>query len=185
LVDLEPYVAAAVPGLGGLTAGDLGHVELHGTGVRDGGYRAESYGVTGLCLVSLVSLRTMSTTYIDGVCACARAGREGVAADSIGSHIRDRAVGLVVRRLANILPRTGSLATDNELGEGVVRRDGARKSEERKNDGLHSESEALSVQTALDLAQTASLPFLYRNILRGNYSNRCYVHSMLCLRFML
>jgi hypothetical protein len=37
LVDLEPHVAAAVPGLGCLAGGDFGHVELHGSGVRDAG----------------------------------------------------------------------------------------------------------------------------------------------------
>lgn len=71
LVDLEPHVAAAVPGLGRLARGHLGHVELHGPGVRDAGHGSEGDGVAG----------------VDGGGLRAGAGREGVAADGVGGDV--------------------------------------------------------------------------------------------------
>lgn len=44
LEDLEPYVATAVPGCGSLSARNLGHVELKGTGMADRGHGSESDG---------------------------------------------------------------------------------------------------------------------------------------------
>jgi hypothetical protein len=47
LVDLEPGVSAAVPGGGGLPAGDLCHVELESARVRDGALGGEADGGSG------------------------------------------------------------------------------------------------------------------------------------------
>jgi hypothetical protein len=71
LVDLEPHVAAAVPGLGGLARGDFGHVELHGSRVRDAGDGCEGDGVA--C--------------VHGGGLSAGSGSEGVAADGVGGDI--------------------------------------------------------------------------------------------------
>lgn len=75
LVDLEPHVAAAVPGLGCLAGGDLGHVELHGSWVRDARGCCEGDGVA--C--------------VHGGGFGAGSGREGVAADGVGGDVCFRA----------------------------------------------------------------------------------------------
>jgi hypothetical protein len=54
-VDLEPDGAGAVEGCGSLAGGDLGHVELEGTRVRDGSHGSEADGVAGVDSVGLRS----------------------------------------------------------------------------------------------------------------------------------
>ena len=91
LEDLEPDLAASVPVGGGLAGGNLGEVELHRAGVADVGVQGEADGVAGVDLAGLNAL----------------AGVALVAADRIAVDVLDRAVGLVVGRLADVLPLTG------------------------------------------------------------------------------
>ena len=69
--DLEPHIAASIPGRSSLALGDLGEVELKGARVRDAGSGCEADGVAS---VDGVGLR-----------ACARG--ELVAADGVGGYV--------------------------------------------------------------------------------------------------
>lgn len=69
--DLEPHIAASIPGRSCLTLGDLGEVELKGTRVRDAGCGCEADGVAG----------------VDGVGLRACTGGELVAADGVGGYV--------------------------------------------------------------------------------------------------
>lgn len=79
-VDFKPNRAGAVKGGGRLAARDLGHVELEGAGVGDGGHGGEADGVAG----------------VDGVCLGGGTRGELVAADLLRGDVGYGAVGLVV-----------------------------------------------------------------------------------------
>ena len=51
--DLEPHIAASIPGRSSLALGDLGEVELKGARVRDAGCGCEADGVAGVDGVGL------------------------------------------------------------------------------------------------------------------------------------
>lgn len=93
--DLEPHVAGAVPRGGRLARGHLGHVELQGPRVADRGLGAEPDRRPGRHALGLRPLG---------------ARRELVAADLLRRHVRRGPVGLVVGRLAHVLPVRGCRA---------------------------------------------------------------------------
>lgn len=98
-VDLEPHVAAAIPGRGRLSAGDLGQVELQGTLVEDVGRRLEADGTAGG----------------DGLRAgCARVGA-GVASHLVRGDVRHAGIALEVVRLADRGPVGGPLDGGEEV----------------------------------------------------------------------
>ena len=86
-VDLEPDVAAAVPRVDALAAGDLGHVELHGARVEEVGVNLEGDAGSGRHGRRLHAL-----------------GGGGVASDVLRVDVDDALVGLVVCRRADELP---------------------------------------------------------------------------------
>jgi hypothetical protein len=114
LINLEPNIAAAIPRGRCLALGHLGEVELQRARVRDAALCRETNGVAGLDLVGLG----------------ARARRELVAADGVRVDVGDRAIGLVVCRLADVLPGSSlrgtcvSFVIDFEYARGVERGQG-------------------------------------------------------------
>ena len=100
--DLEPDGARAVKGRGRLPGGDLGHVELEGARVRDArvGHEAD----------------LGARRHAHGLGALVPRG-ELVAAQLRRGHVRHGAVGLVVGRLADVLPVLRRGAVGDEAGE--------------------------------------------------------------------
>jgi hypothetical protein len=72
-IDLEPDVTGTIPGRRRLALGHLGHVELQCAWVADGRHGGEAEGCARRDLV--------------GAARGARAGRELVAADLVGSYL--------------------------------------------------------------------------------------------------
>lgn len=101
LVDLGPYLALAVPGCGGLARRNLGDVDSHGPGVRDGG-------------LGVVVERLAGRDVVDAGCGGAWAAL--VASDGVRVDVGDGPVALEVGRGPDILPvgRVGN------AGEGVL-----------------------------------------------------------------
>lgn len=106
--DLEPDSAAAIEGSCGLTAGDLGHVELKRAGVGDTGGATDG--------------EANSATCGNGGSCCRGTAGVLVAADGTAGDVRHGTVGLVVRSLADILPLACHGTVRDERGENVCSR---------------------------------------------------------------
>lgn len=104
--DLEPDGARPVEGGGRLAGGHLGHVELQGARVRDAGVGDEA-DRSARC--DAHRLRALA------------AGGQLVAPQLRRGHVRHGAVGLVVGRLAHVLPVLRRRAVGDEAGELVCR----------------------------------------------------------------